>query len=75
MPLELGSFDITFSSVAASLIFSAVGWWLFREGKKRNHLQVVFIGMALMIYSYFTHGPLQDWGFGAALCGLAYYIW
>jgi Na+/phosphate symporter len=71
----MGEFDITFSGVASSLIFSGIGLWMFREGKRKNELKVVFIGMALMVYSYFTHGPLQDWGVGAALCGLAYYIW
>lgn len=71
----MGSLDITFSGVASGLIFSAIGLWIFREGKKRAELNIIFIGMALMVYSYFTHGPLQDWGVGASLCGLAYYIW
>lgn len=75
MAENLGAFDITLSGIASSLIFSAIGWWLFQRGRKENELKILFIGVALMFYSYFTHGPLQDWGVGAVLCGQAYYVW
>jgi hypothetical protein len=49
--------------------------WLYRQGKYRenNHLKV--IAVALMVYPYFTSGPLADWGVGIALCAAAYHYW
>ncbi len=48
---------------------------MFRQGRQRLRYQLIFIGIALMIYPYLTHGPLADWGVGIALCALAYNIW
>lgn len=70
-----GLMDFSFSSLMAALVFSAAGLWLFREGKRRLNFRLIFIGMTLMVYSYFTRGPWADWGVGLALCGLAYACW
>ena len=67
------NFDFSASSLIASLIFSVVGIFVFRYGKKEQNIPLVITGIGLMAYSYFTHGPVQDWGVGAALCGVAYY--
>jgi dolichol kinase len=76
-PLEdfVGMIDFSFSSLASGLIFGAVGLWMFREGKRLEKTHAIFIGVALMIYPYFTKGPAADWGVGFCLCGLAYYLW
>jgi len=66
-------FDISASSLIASLIFSIIGIFVFRYGKKEQNIPLVITGIGLMTYSYFTHGPIQDWGAGAILCGVAYY--
>ena len=63
------------SGLIAGLLFGIVGWWLFREGKKRLSFKITFIGIALMVYPYFTKGPWQDWGVGMALCAAAHYYW
>jgi hypothetical protein len=68
-------FDFSISGLFAGLIFGCIGIWMFREGKRYTDLRIVMIGIALMVYPYFTHGPLMDWGVGAGLCGVAYYIW
>ncbi len=67
--------DFSPSGLFAALIFGAAGLYVFRMGKKRVQYRLVFLGLALMIYPYFTKGPWMDWGVGFALCGLAYYIW
>jgi len=70
MSTDLG---ITFSGLFSAILFGAVGMWLFARGKKNLEYRNLFIGLALMIYPYFTHGAFQDWGVGVALCALAYY--
>ena len=42
---------------------------LHRDLKTANIL-LVFTGVGMMIYPYFTSGWLQDWGVGLGLCGL-----
>jgi hypothetical protein len=67
--------DISMSQIMAGLIFGAIGLWMFRRGKHNANMKVLAIGLALMVYPYFTHGPWQDWGIGIALCGFASYVW
>lgn len=50
-----------------------IGIYVFREGKRRTEIRVIILGLALMVYSYFTKGPWADWGIGVVLTGLAYY--
>jgi hypothetical protein len=67
--------SFTASSLAAGLIFGAIGLWIFREGKRNLNFVTPFIGIALMIYTMFTEGPLLDWGVGLLLCVAAYFLW
>jgi len=69
----LEELNISVSSLIAGLIFGVIGMWLFSQGKKNSNLYFVIIGLVLMVYPYFTKGPLADWGIGAGLCGIAYY--
>ena len=71
MPLD--AFEISGSSLLAGLVFGVIGMYVFRRGKLRQEFDVLFIGIALMVYPYFTKGPIADWGVGIALCALAYY--
>ncbi len=71
--MGLGSMDISMSGLLAGFVYGVIGVFLFKKGKKEAEFDYIFIGIALMIYPYFTHGPLGDWGVGAALCALAYY--
>jgi hypothetical protein len=74
LPVDLSDYDISFSGLIAGFLFGVIGWWLFRDGKRRAEMRIVIIGLVLMIYPYFTSGPKADWGIGIALCGLAYYL-
>ena len=67
-------FDISISGLIASLVFGVIGMWMFRHGKQNANGSLSLIGIALMIYPYFTSGPLADWGVGIVLCGIAYYL-
>ncbi len=71
--LDFG-FHFTASQIAASLLFSIIGFYVFRAGKKALNYPVIFSGVALMAYPMFTSGPLQDWGVGVVLCALAYHF-
>lgn len=67
--------EISLSSIAAGFIFSVIGLWLFREGKRRSEVRIMLIGLAMMVYSYFTSSPVADWGIGLTLSALAYMFW
>lgn len=62
------------SQILASLIFSVIGIYVFRHGKKTLNYPVILTGVVMMIYPLFTSGWLQDWGVGIALCMAAYYF-
>ncbi len=63
------------SNIMASLIFSLLGLWLLRVGKREAHFSKMLIGVALMGYTYFTQTSLQAWGIGVGLCAAAYFLW
>lgn len=65
---------LSLSGLFAGLIFGAIGLWLFREGKRQLNFSFYLIGLALMVYPYFTTGPLLDWGVGFLLCFIAYLL-
>lgn len=67
--------ELSISSLMASFIFSVIGLWLFREGKRRTEARLMLIGIAMMLYTYVTSSPIADWGIGLALSGLAYMFW
>ena len=67
-------FHFSTSQIIASLFFGVIGWYVFLHGKKKVNYPVLFSGVAMMVYPMFTNGPLQDWGIGFLLCGVAYYF-
>lgn len=67
--------NFSISSIFASLIFGTIGIIVFRRGKKESNFKLLFIGLGLMLYTYFTSGYLLDWGLGLALSFAAYYYW
>jgi glucose uptake protein GlcU len=67
--------NFSVSSLLASFIFGVFGIYVFREGKRRADLSMVFIGLALMLYTYFTNSPWLDWGIGTALLLWFYQIY
>lgn len=67
--------QISVSSLIAGILFSSIGLWMLREGRKKFDNRIVVLGVLLMAYSYFTPNPWFDWGVGSALCYAAYSIW
>ncbi len=67
--------DFSASSLIAGFLFSIVGWWIYREGKKNTNVTIVIIGILLMTFTIFTRTPFATWGSGLGLCGAAYYFW
>jgi hypothetical protein len=67
--------DISISALFAGFVFSVIGFWLIKMAKQRSNIQLMLIGFALVLYTYFTKGPWLDWGVGIALCAYAYRVW
>jgi len=67
--------DFSISNLIPGLLFSIIGWWVYREGKRNTNITVVVIGILLMTYSWFTNTPLSTWGVGIVLSLLAYKAW
>lgn len=65
---------ITPSAIFSGIIFGIIGLYVFRDGRRKTNYFTVFIGVGLMVYPYFTTGPLADWGVGIILCIAAYYL-
>ncbi len=63
------------ANLLAGFIFSIIGWFVFREGKRRTNIHIVIIGLLLMLYSIFTPTALWTWITGLALCVIAYRFW
>ncbi|WP_347355997.1 hypothetical protein [Bdellovibrio sp.] len=75
--LPLDQLDLSFDgwSLVAGLLFSLIGWWLYRQGKYKDEKRFKYVGVALMVYPYFVRGALMNWAVGLLLCGYAYYWW
>lgn len=69
------SLNFDMSSIMAGLIFGAIGWYIFKHGRREANMRNVGLGLALMIYPYFVDGAKLTWGLGLALCGAAYFYW
>ncbi len=67
-------FNFSFSSILASLIFSTIGFAIFRHGRKNQHSPLIIIGVIMMAYTYFTNQAWQDWVIGLILSTTAYFI-
>lgn len=67
--------NFTASGIISGLLFGIIGMYVFKEGRKRLNFRVTFLGIAMMVYPYFTKGPWGDWGVGVALCAATYYFW
>ncbi|QDK39182.1 hypothetical protein [Bdellovibrio sp. NC01] len=75
--MEAMPIDLSFSvwAIVAGILFSTVGWYLYRHGKKNVNPRNVYSGLALMIYPYFVSGALYTWVIGLLICGYVFYWW
>lgn len=66
--------NFSVSSIFAGLVFSVIGLYVFRIGKRETNITLIVLGLVLMLYTYFTKTAAQDWLIGAGLCGISYYF-
>lgn len=75
LPLDQLNLSFDMWTIAAGLLFSLIGWWLFRQGKKKEDKRFRYVGILLMVYPYVVPGAFWNWAVGLILCGYAYYWW
>jgi len=61
--------DLSFGTLAASLIVSGVGFGLFIYGKREVRGPQLLTGLTLMVYPYFVSGPLAMYAIAVLLVG------
>lgn len=66
--------NFSVSSLFAGLVFSVIGLYVFRIGKRETDVKLITLGLVLMLYTYFTKTAAQDWVIGTVLCGISYYF-
>ncbi len=67
--------NFSLSNIIAGIVFSIVGFWLFKEGRRRLNIPVTVFAILLMSFSLFTQTSVLTWIVGLGLCGGAYYFW
>ncbi|MDG0815277.1 hypothetical protein [Bdellovibrio svalbardensis] len=79
LPISLDNLpiDLNFSvwAIVAGLLFSSIGLWLFRHGKRNENRRNIYSGVVLMIYPYFIASALMNWVIGLVICGYVFYWW
>jgi len=60
-------------NLLAALVFGTLGWGAWRYGRSLDRRKPVFIGLALMIYPYFTPWAWLTCSVGAALMVLLWF--
>ncbi len=51
----------------AGILFSAIGYVAFSQGRRQGNSLKIWLGVALMGYSYLVSGPWLTWGIGLVL--------
>ena len=54
-------------SLVGMVLFSMLGMWAFKEGRREANIKQLLLGIALVGYPYFTPEPWQVWLIGIAL--------
>ena len=54
-------------ALVGMVIFSLLGMWALKEGRREANIKQLVLGIVLVIYSYFTADPWIVWGTGIAL--------
>ena len=55
------------AEIIANLLFGSVGFVAFVYGKRMHVWKPMFIGLALMAYTYFVQTPILLYGIGTVL--------
>jgi len=59
--------------IAGAILFGLIGWAVYRRGRRDERRQLVWIGLALMLYPYAVSETWVLWAVGAGLTALAYW--
>lgn len=59
--------ELSFSSIAAGIIFGSFGLYAIKLGKKKSNVIQIIIGITLLTYSYFIPNLWINWGIGSVL--------
>ncbi len=69
--LDLGGFSC--ATIVVALVFSTVGFFAFRHGRKNAEPRHIFLGIALMAYGYFVTNVWVSLVIGGALTLLLFF--
>lgn len=58
-----------------SLVFSLIGWVVWRRGRRQARPVLTWSGAVLMFYPYLVTRAWLLWGVGVALCVWVYQQW
>ncbi|QJC56280.1 hypothetical protein HC248_01582 [Polaromonas vacuolata] len=61
--------------IVGAILFGLVGWLSFRRGRKSQHSQLTWVGLALMFYPYAVAQTWLLWLLGTALSVWVYFCW
>jgi hypothetical protein len=61
--------------IVGAILFGIVGLFVFRRGRKAKQSNLLWIGLALMLYPYAVSDTWLLWAVGAGLTGFAYWKW
>ncbi|MGI8437242.1 MAG: hypothetical protein ACR2NX_10105 [Chthoniobacterales bacterium] len=71
---SLGLPNFTAASLIANLLFSSIGFVAMAYGKKMSAWKPIFIGIGLMIYTYFVESTPLLFGIGIALTAALFFF-
>ncbi len=54
-------------ALVGMVMFSLLGMWAFKEGRRESNIKQLLLGIALVGYSYFTPAVWQVWLIGVGL--------
>ncbi|MDQ2659638.1 MAG: hypothetical protein M3Y03_04385 [Verrucomicrobiota bacterium] len=57
------------AEIVANLLFGSVGFVAFVYGKRMHVWKTMFLGLALMVYTYFVSNTVLLFGIGVVLTG------
>jgi hypothetical protein len=66
--------DFSAGNIIAGLVFSGVGFVAFTYGKREGRFRTMCLGIALMVYPYFTPGAAITCVVGVALLVALYFF-
>lgn len=61
-------------ALAGMVLFSMLGLWAFKEGRREANIKLLLMGIALVGYSYFTPQTWVVWVAGIGLTVVAFKV-